>query len=103
MSMGGFNDRGTGQPSGPTVTTVVQALEVARDSPEGAQDPTVVSILETAIADIWRKIQAHPTTYVMTRDEFAVFNYFQSRFVGQQLATDATKRYWDHLHLSNGS
>lgn len=86
-----------------TVTTVIQALEVARDSPEGAQDPTVIHILETAIADIWRKIQARPTSYVMTRNEFAVFNYFQNRFVGRQLATDARKRYWDHLQLSNGS
>lgn len=99
MSMGVVNYGGTGG----TVTTVTQALEVARDSPEGAQDPTVISILETAIADIWRRIQARPTTYVMTRDEFAVFNYFQSRFAGQQLATDARKRYWDHLQLSNGS
>lgn len=99
MSMGGINNGGTGG----TVSSVAHALEVARDSAEGAQDPTVVRILETAIADIWRKIQAQPTSYVMTRDEFAVFNYFQSRFVGQQLATDATRRYWDHVHLSNGS
>lgn len=104
MSMGGVNNGGTGHSqSGQTVTSVTQALEVARDSPEGAQDPTVVSILEGAVANIWRKIEAQPTSYVMTRDEFAVFNYFQGRFAGQQLATDARKRYWDHIHLSNGN
>jgi hypothetical protein len=102
--MGGNNYGGTGQTAGgSTVTSVAQALEIARDSPEGAQDSTVVSILESAIAEIWRKIQAQPTSYVMTRDEFAVFNYFQDRFAGQQLATEARKRYWDHLHLSNGN
>jgi hypothetical protein len=37
----------------------------------------------------------------MTREEFAVFNYFQHRFVGHDLAVAARKRYWDHLHLSN--
>ena len=30
-------------------TTVAQALEAARDSPEGAQDPTVIGILEIAV------------------------------------------------------
>lgn len=86
-----------------TITTVAQALEVARDTPEGAQDPTVVSILESALTDIWRKIEAQPASYVMTRDEFAVFNYFQSRFAGQQLAAAARRRYWDHLELTNGA
>jgi hypothetical protein len=102
-SMMGGNNGGTRQQPSPAITTVTQALEFARDSPEGAQDPIVATILETAVADIWRKIEAQPTSYVMTRDEFAVFNYFQDRFEGQQLATAARKRYWDHLQLQNGS
>ncbi|KAL2073238.1 hypothetical protein VTL71DRAFT_10562 [Oculimacula yallundae] len=80
---------------------VTQALETARDTPEGAQDPAVVSILEHALRQIWRKIEAKPASYVMTRDEFAVFNYFQSRFAGQRLAAAARKRYWDHLESLN--
>ncbi|KAE9377814.1 hypothetical protein N431DRAFT_434975 [Stipitochalara longipes BDJ] len=102
MSMGGSNGGTRTQPS-PAITTVAQALEIARDSPEGARDPTVVNILETALTDIWRKIEAHPTSYVMTRDEFAVFNYFQDRFAGQELAAAARKRYWDRLELRNGN
>lgn len=85
------------------ITTVAQALEAARDSPEGAQDPTVVRILEAALTEIWRRIEAQPASYVMTRDEFAVFNYFQGRFAGQQLAVAARRRYWDHLELTNGA
>jgi hypothetical protein len=100
--MGRSNGGTRTQPS-PAITTVVQALEIARDSPEGARDPAVVNILETALTDIWRKIEAHPTSYVMTRDEFAVFNYFQDRFAGQELATAARKRYWDRLELQNGN
>jgi hypothetical protein len=90
------------QDSSPAITTVVtHALETARDSEEGARDPAVINILETAVAEIWAKIQAHPASYIMTRDEFAVFNYFQGRFVGSQLATSARKRYWDQLALTN--
>jgi len=102
MSMGGSNGGTRTQPS-PAITTVAQALETARDSPEGARDPTVVNILETALTEIWRKIEAHPTSYVMTRDEFAVFNYFQERFAGQELAAAARKRYWDRLEVRNGN
>jgi hypothetical protein len=75
--------------------SVMQALEVARDSPEGAQDPSIKRILETALAGIWARIQAQPSSYVMTRDEFAVFNFYQDRFQGQRLAIAARKRYWD--------
>jgi len=98
----GVSNGAAGQQPSPAITTITQALEFARDSPEGAQDPVVATILETAVADIWRKIEAQPTSYVMTRDEFAVFNYFQDRFAGQQLATAARKRYWDHVQLQNG-
>ncbi|CAG8972436.1 hypothetical protein HYALB_00001125 [Hymenoscyphus albidus] len=97
-SMGGVNGN-----SAQSSTTVPQALEIARDSEEGARDPTVVNVLETALASIWSKIEARPSTYVMTRDEFAVFNYFQHRFEGQQVATDARKRYWDNLEVANGA
>ena len=100
--MGGSNG-GTRQPSSRSVATVAEALEIARDSEDGAQDPSVRSILETAIADIWAKIEAQPTSYVMNREEFAVFNYFQHRFEGLQLASSARKRYWDSLEATHGA
>ena len=101
--MGGNNYGVTRQQSYPAITTTSQALEIARDSPEGARDPAVTNILESSLGNIWRKIEAQPTSYVMTRDEFAVFNFYQARFAGQQIATAAIKRYWDHLELQNGS
>ena len=73
----------------PAVTTIAQALEIARDSQEGAQDPIVKSILETALEEIWNRIQAQPELYVMTREKFAVFNFYQDRFEGQELAVAA--------------
>lgn len=102
MSMGG-NNGGTRQEPSPGNIAVTQALEIARDSPEGAQNPAVVRILETAVSEIWAKIQARPTSYVMTRDEFAVFNYFQVRFEGHDLAASARRRYWDYQREVNGA
>ncbi|OWT42436.1 hypothetical protein VFPPC_18377 [Pochonia chlamydosporia 170] len=75
---------------------VAQALEVARESPVGGPDPTVSKILENALSQIWDKVQAQPGSYVMTRDEFAVFNFFQHRFIGDKDAVAARKRYWDN-------
>ena len=86
-----------------TRLSVTDALEIARDTPAGEQDATVVSILESAIIEIWGKIEAHPTSYVMSRDEFAVFNYFQSRFEGNDLASSAIRRYWNYLEHRNGA
>ncbi|KAK8044690.1 hypothetical protein PG993_004714 [Apiospora rasikravindrae] len=75
---------------------VAQALEIARESPDGAKDPVVSSILENALVQIWTKVQAQPDSYVMSRDEFAVFNFFQYRFTGNKVAIAARKRYWDN-------
>lgn len=76
--------------------SVNQALEIARESYDGAQDPTVSKILENALSSIWGKVEASPDSYVMTRDEFSVFNYFQHRFINNTTARLARARYWDH-------
>jgi hypothetical protein len=83
------------QTSTSSSTTVSQALDIARHSEEGARDPVISNILKTALNQIWSKVQAKPDSYVMTQDEFAVFNYFQHYFVEQELAIAARRRYWD--------
>ncbi|ORY59594.1 uncharacterized protein BCR38DRAFT_350895 [Pseudomassariella vexata] len=75
---------------------VAQALEIARESPDGAKDPVIAGILEAALISIWDRVMAQPDSYVLTRDEFAVFNYFQHRFQGNKVARAARKRYWDN-------
>ncbi|KAG5986561.1 hypothetical protein E4U43_005460 [Claviceps pusilla] len=75
---------------------VAQALEIARESPDGASDPTVSKILEHSLSQIWGRVQSQPDSYVMSRDEFSVFNFFQHRFVGDKDAIAARKRYWDN-------
>ncbi|KAJ6787798.1 hypothetical protein PWT90_01475 [Aphanocladium album] len=85
-----------GSSSQPIMSDVTQALEIARESPAGASDPTVRKILDQAIMHIWNKVQAEPEDYVMTRDEFSVFNYFQHRFSGNKTAVAARARFWNN-------
>ncbi|KAG6002935.1 hypothetical protein E4U21_002500 [Claviceps maximensis] len=87
---------GTCTPVKTSDAAVAQALEIARESPDGASDPTVSKILEHSLSQIWGRVQNQPDTYVMNRDEFSVFNFFQHRFVGDKNAITARKRYWDN-------
>ena len=77
--------------------TVANALEIVKNSEDGQVHPSVSAILERAIGEIWRRIQAQPTTYVMGREEFAVFNYYHSRFRDSRIAQQAVARFWDHF------
>lgn len=77
---------------------VAEALEVARNSPEGAGDPVVSGILESALSQLWERVLADPEGYVMTTGEFAVFNFYQHRFLGNKLAIAARRRFWDNTH-----
>lgn len=74
---------------------VTQALNVARDDHEGPLNPEITDLLDAALEQLWRRVLAQPDSYVMTRDEYALFNYFQSRFVDNKLAIGARQRFWD--------
>ncbi|KAI0412653.1 hypothetical protein F5X98DRAFT_379518 [Xylaria grammica] len=78
---------------------VIEALEIARDSPEAASHGVIRDLLELALEGIWHRILADDR-YVMSRDEFAIFNFFQGRFRNSAVAMAARKRYWDNLSVS---
>ncbi|KAJ8133000.1 hypothetical protein O1611_g626 [Lasiodiplodia mahajangana] len=78
---------------------VIQALEIARESPEAASHGTIRDMLESALAGIWGRVLADECGYVMSRDEFAIFNFFQDRFRNNPVAAGARKRYWDNLSI----
>ncbi|RYC57503.1 hypothetical protein CHU98_g8713 [Xylaria longipes] len=82
---------------------VMLALEIARDSPEAASHGTIRETLESVLADIWGRVLADEFEYVMSRDEFAIFNFFQDRFQNNPVATRARKRYWDNLSVPETS
>ncbi|EEH16517.2 hypothetical protein PABG_06604 [Paracoccidioides brasiliensis Pb03] len=83
--------------STPDPETIRTALEEARNSEDGRIDPRMISVLETAISEVWRKVQAEPDTYVLTRAEFALFNFFLIRYRGP-VAQRAVERYWNNFN-----
>ena len=76
--------------------TLRQALEIVRNSEDTEVDQSVLAFLERAFAEIWRRLQAQPDSYLLSRDEFACFNFFQDRHRGSELAQKAIQRYWNH-------
>ncbi|KAE9986505.1 hypothetical protein EG328_005391 [Venturia inaequalis] len=75
--------------------TIQRALEIARNS-EGVVDPTVSSCLERSLRAVWTRLEANPDNYVLTKDEFALFNYFRHRFTSSNTARRAVQRFWDN-------
>ncbi|OTB16456.1 hypothetical protein K445DRAFT_316732 [Daldinia sp. EC12] len=72
-------------------------LEVARDCPGAIDNPVVESTLRDALQQIWAKLLVNPR-YVMSRDEFAIFNFFQGVELDEQMAkiaAEARANYWN--------
>ncbi|KAJ6016704.1 hypothetical protein N7451_000083 [Penicillium sp. IBT 35674x] len=85
-----------------------QSIRTALDRARTAEAPVDAStsrILETAIADLWTRIQAEQDTIVLTPDEFALFNYFLGRYrVDHESITQrVVNRYWNSFHDSKGA
>lgn len=78
--------------------TVAKALEIAKENQNGQMPPAVTQLLERNIGDIWRRIQAQPSTYVMKREEFAVFTFYRSRYDNNAVAQQAVARFWNHYN-----
>ncbi|KAI0853117.1 hypothetical protein F5Y00DRAFT_225485 [Daldinia vernicosa] len=77
---------------------VMLVLEFARNSPSPFTDPIIITVLGEALRRIWLKLFAIPS-YVMTRNEFAVFNFFQNQYLDggiiAEIAARARAAYWD--------
>ena len=73
--------------------TYQRAIDIARNT-EGELDPTVHEYLEGAVGEIWNRINEQKDSYILSRDEFAVFNYYIRRFEGDSVAEQAVDRYW---------
>jgi len=75
--------------------TIQRALEIARNS-EGSVDPNIADYLERAVSDLWANLEAAPDSYLMNKDEFALFTYFRYRFSNSEIAESAVRRFWDN-------
>lgn len=75
------------------------ALEIARNTDthvDGALDVTVELFLESELGSLIQQLRAAPDEYIMTKDEFALFNLFRSRFVDEDFTAGAIARFWDN-------
>jgi hypothetical protein len=73
-----------------------QAVHVAQNS-EGGVDHRLAQFLERQLAVVWAKLNAQPNTYVLPADEFALMNYYRTRFGdNNEIVRTATKRFWDN-------
>ncbi|EFQ89378.1 hypothetical protein PTT_14360 [Pyrenophora teres f. teres 0-1] len=61
-----------------------QAVHVAQNS-EGGVDQRLAQFLEKRLAEVWSKLNAQPNTYVLPSDEFALMNYYRTRFGDNEL------------------
>jgi hypothetical protein len=82
----------------PALLSVQQALSIARDTEEEL-DPQVSDLLEKTLSHLWACIQADPDACILTKDEFAVLNFFISRFTGSDMIEKAVDRFWKHYSV----
>lgn len=78
---------------------IQRALDIARNT-EGDLDHTVSQYLETQLVEVWDRLESQPETYVLTKDEFAIFNFFIFRYNGSQVAEKAIARFWSNYQDS---
>ncbi|KNG47919.1 peptide-n4-(n-acetyl-beta-glucosaminyl)asparagine amidase a [Stemphylium lycopersici] len=72
-----------------------QAVHVAQNS-EGGVDQRLAQFLEKRLAEVWSKLNAQPQAYILPSDEFALLNYYRTRFGDNEIVRNATKRFWDN-------
>lgn len=85
---------------------VVQALKQVREGETERTKSSVDVVIEQAMNQLWDRIKAREDTYLMDSDEFALFNYHRIRYTAgrnNDIAKDATTRYWNNHSVRNGS
>lgn len=87
----------------PTEPQMVQALEIARESQEGAKDPTIKGILEKSLHLVYGKVAAAPNSYILSDTELSLWNYFQHYFIHdpryEPVYRAAKMRYWESVGI----
>ena len=79
--------------------TRATAVEFSIQKQHADIDPGATTFLGQSIDGIWQRVQAQPSTYVFTREEFAVFaifNYYRGVFSENEIAQQAVQRFWEH-------
>jgi len=72
-----------------------QAVHTAQNS-EGGIDQSLSQFLERKLENVWVKLNAQPSSYILPSDEFALLNYYRTRYGDSEIVRSATKRFWDN-------
>ena len=75
--------------------TVPEAISIAKQHQHGENDPSVTSVLARTADDIWQRLKAQPSTYVLTKEEFAVLTYYRGVFGDDEVVQQAIARFWN--------
>ena len=84
--------------AGVSQLTSKKALDIARDT-EGELESDVLACLHDVMAEICRKLDDYPDTYIFTKLEFAIFNYCRPRILSDN-AQQAVDRFWRTTHAT---
>ncbi|KAL1621528.1 putative peptide-n4-(n-acetyl-beta-glucosaminyl)asparagine amidase a [Diplodia seriata] len=86
--------------NGQATMTLQKALDIAREAESGV-DPNTAAFLQRELDGVWSKLRAQPDSYIFTRDEYSLFNYYHQQQTGNELATKAIQRFWNHYRLAD--
>ncbi|KEQ73416.1 hypothetical protein M436DRAFT_45832 [Aureobasidium namibiae CBS 147.97] len=81
---------------------IQRALDIARNT-EGDLDHSVEKYLEEQLTGVWNRLESRPNTYVLSKDEFAIFNYFVGRYQDSKVAEKAIARFWSSYQDTGSS
>ncbi|KAK4898110.1 hypothetical protein LTR49_027867 [Elasticomyces elasticus] len=70
-----------------------RALRIARNS-EGDLNPDVREYLERALNDIRGRLQQNPDSYILSKDEFAILNFYVYQLERHPEVEAAISRHW---------
>lgn len=72
-------------------TITPQALKIVAKSEVDSSDTTISKILDGAMTEIFTKVHSQPNSFIMTRDELAVLNFFQHQYTDGKTMLSARK------------
>ncbi|KAH7389664.1 peptide N-acetyl-beta-D-glucosaminyl asparaginase amidase A-domain-containing protein [Phaeosphaeria sp. MPI-PUGE-AT-0046c] len=73
-----------------------QAVRVAQNS-EGGVDQQLAQVLEKRLAEVWAKLNSQPSSYILPPDEFALLNYYRTRFGDNEVHSRDTSSLAKHF------
>ena len=79
--------------------TLLGAVELAMQALHGDIDPAVTTPLRQEIIDIWQRVQAKPSTYMLSKEEFIVFGHYRGIIGDNEIAYQAILRFLEQCKV----